>query len=121
MSPLSVLIVGVADCVTVTTRFLTRLFDSVSVVALPTIVSSESWKVYVLDAVFEFVKNDVNVLATFLKFILKRVSPTYPPVASFQEVSCLSLFRFEKFVFMTERESFTKSDQAMFVIVAIIP
>ena len=27
------------------------------------------------------VKNEVNVLATFLKFILKRVSPAYQPVA----------------------------------------
>ena len=40
------------------------LFVSVSVVALPTSVSLESCRVYVLLAVFVFVKNEVNVLAT---------------------------------------------------------
>lgn len=48
----------------------------------------------------------MKVLATFLKFILKRVRPAYPPVASFPEVSCLSVFRFVKFVLVCVRNEF---------------
>ena len=73
---------------------------------LSAIVPSRSWKVYVLESVFEFVKKLVKVLATFLKFILKRVRPAYPPVASFPEVSCLSVFRLEKFVLVCVRNEF---------------
>ena len=61
---------------------------------------------YVLESVFEFVKKLVNVFATFLKFILKRVRPAYPPVASFPEVSCLSVLRFVKFVLVCVRNEF---------------
>lgn len=48
----------------------------------------------------------MNVFATFLKLILKRVRPAYPPVASFPEVSCLSVLRFVKFVLVCVRNEF---------------
>lgn len=54
-----------------------------------TIVPLRSWNVYVRAAVFEFVKKLVNVLATFLKLILKSVNHTYPPVASLFTVASL--------------------------------
>ena len=74
---------------------------------------------YVLESVFEFVKKLVNVFATFLKFILKRVRPAYQPVASFQEVSCLSVLRFEKFVLVCVRNEFAVIQSFKVVIVDI--
>lgn len=61
----------------------------------------------------------MKVLATFLKFILKRVRPAYPPVASFAEVSCLSVFRFEKFVLVCVRNEFAVIQSFNDVIVLI--
>ncbi len=86
---------------------------------LSAIVPSRSWKVYVLADVFVFVKKLVNVFATFLKFILKSVSQAYPPVASFSEVSCLSVLRFEKFVLVCVRKEFAVIQSFKVVIVAI--
>jgi hypothetical protein len=70
---------------------------------IPATVISLSGNVYVRAAVVAFVKKFVNVFAAFLKLILKRVSHAYPPVVSFQDVSCLSVLRFAKFVFVCDR------------------
>ena len=62
MSPLSVLIVGVADCVIITTRFVTLLFVRVSVVALQTSVSVAVGSVIVPVLDIEEITGSVRVL-----------------------------------------------------------